>query len=38
VLAALQRDGGRVIRVVSEDLKDADAVAALRDRIIEVLE
>lgn len=37
VLASLQRNGGRVLRVVAENLRDADAVSALRMRIIEAL-
>lgn len=37
VLAALQRNGGQVIRVVAEDLKDPDAVIALRERVSEAL-
>ncbi|HIW92076.1 MAG TPA: hypothetical protein H9870_10495 [Candidatus Corynebacterium avicola] len=37
VLAALQRNGGHVIRVIAEDLNDLDAVIALRERISEAL-
>lgn len=37
VLAALQRDGGRILRVVAEDLATVDAVVALRERVSEAL-
>ena len=33
VLAVLQRDGGRVLRVTAGDLRDVRAVAALRRRV-----
>lgn len=37
VLAALQRNGGRVLRPVADDVADAAAVRALRERVTEAL-
>jgi hypothetical protein len=37
VPAALQRDGGKVLRLVAEDVADAHAVSDLRERVAEAL-
>ncbi|MDN6814519.1 MAG: hypothetical protein L0L92_09210, partial [Corynebacterium variabile] len=37
VLAALQRNGGRVFRIVAEDLTDLAAVEKLRETVAEAL-